>query len=59
VAFNRPVDDAAVFLVIFDAPSKQIAIRRLAATDFDFAATVSVASVTALLANSGTVRAMK
>jgi hypothetical protein len=33
VAFNRPVNESSVFLVIFDAPSGAIAIRRLGATD--------------------------
>lgn len=59
VAFNRPVDEAAVFLVIFDAPSRQIGIRRLGPTAFDFAATLSAQSVADLLADSGTVRALK
>jgi hypothetical protein len=58
VAFNRPVDESAVFLVIFDAPSRQIGIRRLGATEFDFAATLSSGAVASLLANSGTVRTL-
>jgi hypothetical protein len=58
VAFNRPVDEAAVFLVIFDAPSRQIAIRRLGPTAFDFAATLSPQTVAGFLADSGTVRAL-
>ena len=57
VAFNRPVDESAVFLVIFDAQGRQIAIRRLAATDFDFAATLSAETVARYLADRGTVRA--
>ena len=59
VAFNRPVNDSAVFLVIFDAKSSQIAIRRLDATAFSFAGTVSDADVTGYLANAGTTRALK
>ena len=58
VAFNRPVNEAAVFLVIFDAVARQIAIRRLGATAFDFPATVSSEKVTGLLADSGTARAL-
>ena len=58
VAFNRPVNDAGIFLVIFDAPSKQIAIRRLGTTDFDFSGTVTAAKMSSLLADSGTVRAL-
>lgn len=58
VAFNRPVNEAAVFLVIFDAVARQIAVRRLGAADFDFAATVSTEKVTGLLGASGTVRAL-
>jgi hypothetical protein len=56
VAFNRPVEESAVFLVMFDAPSRQIAIRRFGATEFDFAATLASSTVAALLANPGTVR---
>jgi hypothetical protein len=58
VAFNRPVNEAAVFLVIFDAQSRQIGIRRLRATEFSFAGSLSNQDVTALLANSGTLRAL-
>ena len=56
--FQRPVYETATFLVIFDAPSQSIALRRLAATDFDFAATVSSAKVGAWLAQAGTTRKM-
>jgi hypothetical protein len=59
VAFNRPVDEVAVFLVIFDAPGKQIAIRRLDAAEFSFASSLSSASVHSLLQDQGTVRALK
>jgi hypothetical protein len=59
VAFERPVDETAVFLVIFDAPTSQIALRRVAATDFSFANILSASDVTKLLANTGTVRALK
>jgi hypothetical protein len=58
VAFNRPVNESAVFLVIFDAPSRQIAIRRLGATEFAFAGSLSSQQVSALLDNAGTVRAL-
>lgn len=58
VAFNRPVEESAVFLVIFDAPSRQIGIRRLGATEFDFAATLSASAVNQLLADTGTERAL-
>jgi hypothetical protein len=56
--FQRPVYETATFLVIFDAPSQSIALRRLAATDFDFAATVSSATVGTWLAQAGTTRKM-
>jgi hypothetical protein len=59
VTFNRPVDFTAIFLVIFDGPSRQIAIRRIGALDFDFAGTISSATVNAWLANQGTVRALQ
>lgn len=59
VAFDRPVEESATFLVIFDAPSRQIGIRRLGATDFDFASTLSNAAVAAFLADAGAVRALK
>ena len=59
VAFNRPVDEAAVFLVIFDAPGKQIAIRRVAVSDFSFASTLPSSLVQSLLQDQGTVRALK
>ncbi len=56
--FQRPVEETATFVVIFDAPSSSIAMRRLGATDFDFGGTVSQATVDAWLANGGTVRPM-
>jgi hypothetical protein len=59
VAFNRPVDEAAVFLVIFDARGRQIAIRRLAPSEFAFESALSSASVERLLQDQGTVRALK
>ncbi len=58
VAFERPVDESAVFLVIFDAPSRQIAIRRLGPSDFDFAATEPSARIAAFLAAASTIRAL-
>ncbi|HEX4339285.1 MAG TPA: DUF2403 domain-containing protein [Polyangiaceae bacterium] len=57
VAFNRPVDHAAVFLVIFDAPSKSIGIRRL--DDFGFESALTADAVKAYLADQGTVRALE
>jgi hypothetical protein len=59
VAFNRPVDQAAVFLVIFDAPGKQIAIRRLEPSEFSFASALSGSVVQGFLRDPGTVRALK
>jgi hypothetical protein len=56
--FQRPVYETATFLVIFDAPSQSIALRRLAATDFDFARNLPAATVSAWLANAGTTRKM-
>jgi hypothetical protein len=59
VAFNRPVNEAAVFVVIFDAKSAQIAIRRLGATELDFAATLPAETVARLLSDSGTLRMLQ
>ena len=59
VAFERPVDESAVFLVIFDAPSKHIAIRRLGATEFDFATTLPAATIAGFLSAPSTLRALK
>jgi hypothetical protein len=56
--WDRPVNVTAVFAVIFDAASRQIGIRRLGATDFDFAATVPAATVGAWLVNPAQTRAM-
>ncbi len=56
--FQRPVYETATFVVIFDAPSRSIAIRRLGATDFDFATAIPASVVSAWLANPGTSRAM-
>jgi hypothetical protein len=56
--WDRPVNETATFVVIFDAPSKQIGIRRLGATDFDFAATLPATTVSAWLAEQGGTRAM-
>jgi hypothetical protein len=57
VVFNRPVDHAAVFLVVFDAESRRIALRRR--TDFAFDDTLGASDVQALLDDQGTVRALK
>jgi hypothetical protein len=56
--WDRPVNVTATFVVIFDAPSKQIGIHRLGATDFDFGATIPAATVGAWLADQGKTRAM-
>src|SRR5271170_2778334 len=56
--FQRPVYETATFIVIFDAPSRSIALRRLGATDFDFAGEIPSALVSQWLANQGTARAM-
>jgi hypothetical protein len=56
--FQRPVFETATFVVIFDAPSRSIAMRRLGATDFDFASALPSAVVNQWLANTGTSRAM-
>jgi Putative TOS1-like glycosyl hydrolase (DUF2401)/Glycine-rich protein domain (DUF2403) len=56
--FQRPVYETATFIVIFDAPSRSIALRRLGATDFDFAASIPSAVVAQWLANPGTSRSM-
>jgi hypothetical protein len=56
--FQRPVYETATFVVVFDAPSRSIALRRLGATDFDFADAITDATVQSWLANAGTVRPM-
>jgi Putative TOS1-like glycosyl hydrolase (DUF2401)/Glycine-rich protein domain (DUF2403) len=56
--FQRPVYETATFVVVFDAPTSSIALRRLGATDFDFAAELPQATVSQWLADAGTVRAM-
>ena len=58
VTFNRPVQESATFLVIFDAPSRQIAIRRLGATAFDFAGSLPASRVAELLDDTGAARAL-
>jgi hypothetical protein len=52
------VYETATFLVIFDAASSSIAIRRLGATDFDFASGLPSSAVAAWLADAGAARAM-
>jgi hypothetical protein len=59
VTFERPVKESATFVVIFDAPGRQIAIRRLSAAAFDFAASLSEARVDSWLADRGTLRALE
>ena len=56
--FQRPVFETATFIVIFDAASRSIALRRLGATDFDFSTTITSAVVSQWLANAGTSRSM-
>jgi Tos1-like cell wall protein len=56
--FQRPVYETATFVVVFDAPSRSIALRRLAATEFDFGAVLPAAVVGRWLANAGTSRTM-
>jgi hypothetical protein len=56
--FQRPVYETATFLVIFDAPSRSIAMRRLSATAFDFRGSLSSATVAQWLADPGTARKM-
>ena len=57
--WDRPVNVTATFVVIFDAVSKQIAIRRLGATDFDFGGTIPTATVSGWLAPQGATRALQ
>lgn len=59
VTFARPVNESALFVVIFDAPSRQIALRRLARDGFDFASEATPSFVEAQLANQGSVRALR
>jgi hypothetical protein len=59
VTFARPVKEAVTFVVIFDAPSRQIAIRRLPLTDFAYASAITSVRVAELLSDSGTTRALR
>ena len=54
--FQRPVEETATFVVIFDAPSRSIGLRRFGATDFDFGSTIPPAVVARWLASAGTSR---
>ncbi len=56
--WDRPVNETATFVVVFDAPSQQIGIRRLGALDFDFGATIAASTVSGWLANPDKTRAM-
>lgn len=56
--FQRPEYETAIFVVIFDAASSSIAIRRLGATDFDFASVVPSAAVQGWLADAGAEKRM-
>jgi len=57
--FQRPVLETATFVVVFDAASRSIALRRLAATDFDFASALPSSVVNGWLQNVGAARALK
>jgi hypothetical protein len=59
VALERPVNESAIVLAIFDAPSRQIAIRRLDVGTLAFASTLTADAVAGWLADQGTVRALK
>jgi hypothetical protein len=56
--FQRPVYQTATFVVLFDANSRAIGIRRLGAEEFDFGATIPSAIVQQWLADAGTMRSM-
>ena len=56
--FLRPAKTTATFIVVFDAASRSIALRRLGATDFDFGRDVPAATVAGWLANAGEIRKM-
>jgi hypothetical protein len=56
--FQRPVYETATFIVVFDAPSQSIALRRLGATEFDFAADLPQSTVDEWLADTGSARPM-
>jgi hypothetical protein len=56
--FQRPVNATATFVVIFDAASSSIAIRRLGPADFDFSSAISSSTVSHWLANQGVARSM-
>jgi hypothetical protein len=58
LSFQRPVNESASFIVVFDAASRSIALRRLAATELDFGSTIAPAVVDQWLANPGIVRKM-
>jgi hypothetical protein len=59
VTFARPVQEAVTFVVIFAAEARQIAIRRLAKDALDFGARIPNERVAQLLADTGTVRALR
>jgi len=56
--WDRPAHESAIFLVIFDAADKQIAIRRLPASGFDFGGSITNATVATWLAMPGGSKAM-
>jgi hypothetical protein len=55
---ERPVYETATFVVIFDAPSSSIAMRRLGPTDFEFDTSIPAATVSAWLTDTGVARKM-
>jgi hypothetical protein len=59
VAFERPVNDAAVFVVMFDLSGRQIAIRRLAPDASLFSRTLAADVIAGWLAEPATVRALQ
>jgi hypothetical protein len=59
VAFERPVNDAAVFVVVFDLSGRQIAIRRLAPDASLFVHTLAADLIAGWLAAPGTERGLK
>ncbi|MFM2415964.1 MAG: hypothetical protein RL385_687 [Pseudomonadota bacterium] len=59
VTFARPVRETATFVLLYDAPSRSIGIRRLAGGALDFTTTLDAARIATLLAEAGTVRTLK
>jgi Putative TOS1-like glycosyl hydrolase (DUF2401)/Glycine-rich protein domain (DUF2403) len=59
VTFARPVQEAATFVVLYDAPSRSIGIRRLSSDALALESELSAARVEELSADLGTERALK